>query len=187
MFKICLCFSLFSFSLKGQGNEASKYQFSRDEFKRHYKRTEYPRFTGLIQEVDATTIRFDDKVLTIRIDDINKQIFLKGIFYPNVFKGEETIVAKTDKELATMSENEQIFHNGLRNDSLTIGAFDALEDLNPDYKTKRYRFWLFGKGIMNPTECYFELYNKDATPEYEDKEFINGAVLTFFRRGTLII
>lgn len=62
-----------------------------------------------------------------------------------------------------------------------------MEKLNPNPQTKRFIFWVFRIGAANPTEYYFELYNKNATKETSIEEFIENARMTFYYKGTLII
>ncbi len=64
---------------------------------------------------------------------------------------------------------------------------EEMEKLNPNPQTKRFIFWVFRIGAANPTEYYFELYNKNATKETSIEEFIENARMTFYYKGTLII
>ena len=41
--------------------------------------------------------------------------------------------------------------------------------------------------MMNPTEYFFELYNKQATKNTPLEEFLENAVMTFYYQGTIII
>jgi hypothetical protein len=74
-----------------------------------------------------------------------------------------------------------------RTDSLTIGNFDELKLLNPNYQTKRFLIWIYRKGMANPTEWYFELQNIKANEKTNLTEFIENAELTFIKKGTIII
>ena len=74
-----------------------------------------------------------------------------------------------------------------RNDSLYISSVEELERLNPNRKTKRFKFWLFRLGRANPQECYFELFNSKATKNTTWEEFLENAEMTFYYAGTIII
>jgi len=101
-----------------------------------------------------------------------------------------------------------IMENGLLdphqiNGSFTIEicCFDELKLLNPNPKTKRFKFWIFPKNnrdlntsevkklsnAINPSEYYFELQNENATEKTSYEDFISGAKLTFITFGTIII
>lgn len=54
-------------------------------------------------------------------------------------------------------------------------------------KNRRFIFWLYQNGMVNPTECYFELFNKKGKRRMTIAEFVEGSKVTFFRRGTIII
>lgn len=42
-------------------------------------------------------------------------------------------------------------------------------------------------GLANPSEYYFELQNENADENTSNKDFINGAKLTFLKFGTIVI
>ena len=74
-----------------------------------------------------------------------------------------------------------------RNDSLTISEFEELKFLTKSYTQKRFRFWLFRKGTANPTVCFIELTNDKASSKTDLTTFINGAALTYFKSGWIVI
>ena len=179
---------LLSFLLTQTYGQSSKYQFAKDVFKNEYKKQNLERFDGKVEKLDENTFRYGEKVLTVYSEDKSLiTIFSKGIFHPNIIGGKHTTKALTKSQLDTMSTQEKVFYNLTRNDSTTIGNLEELERLNPDSKTKRFVFWLYRKGIANPTECYFELYNERANKKMTIEEFVKNARLTFYYRGTIII
>jgi len=79
--------------------------------------------------------------------------------------------------------------------NLTISIIDELVLLNPNPRTKRYKFWIYKTATensfflisLNPSEYYFELQNENANKNTINEDFINGAKLTFLKFGTIII
>jgi hypothetical protein len=127
-------------------------------------------------------------VLTIgNISEEHKLIFTNGLFYPNIKTGNKVAETKTQEEIKAMSVSEKVFYNMGRTDSLNIGHFEELEKLNIGSKSKRFVFWLYSKASMNPTECYIELINENATSGTSFIEFLDNARLSFYHRGTLIL
>ena len=180
---------LLSICLVHTYGQNSKYQFAKGVFKKEYKNQTIEKFHGEVETINENQFRYGDKVLTmIDIEDKTLiSIFSKGIFHPDIIGGNHTTKPLTKSQLDTLSESEQFFYNLSRNDSTTIGSIEQLERLNPDFRTKRFVFWLYGRGMTNPTECYFELYNERGTKSMTLEEFINGSKLTFYYRGTIII
>jgi hypothetical protein len=70
---------------------------------------------------------------------------------------------------------------------LTISNLEELPFLSTSAEQKRFRFWLFRQGRANPTVCFIELINKKATSTTDIKTFIDGAELTFYKEGWIII
>jgi hypothetical protein len=166
----------------------SKYQFAKEVFSKEYSKQNFEKFKGKITVESENSIRFDEKTLIIPcLAEDYKRIFTSGIFYPNIITGNQIAVTKTKKEIENMTTSEKILYNLTRIDSIQIGNLEELERLNPNSKTKRFVFWLYNKGRMNPQECYFELENKTATKETSFSQFINNANVTFFYLGTLIL
>lgn len=182
---------LFSFGTMFSQNEnlnQTKYQFAKNVFEKEYLKTTYEKFDGKIIIENETTIKYDEKTLIIPdLKNEFKLIFTKGIFYPNIVTGNQIAEVKTKIELEKMTENERVFYNMTRTDSLTIGNFDELKLLNPNYQTKRFLIWIYRKGMANPTEWYFELQNIKANEKTNLTEFIENAKLTFIKKGTIII
>jgi hypothetical protein len=159
------------------------YLFAKDVFKNEYKKKIYKRFTNSIIVVDETIIKFDKSILEINISNDYKSIFLEGILYPDIILGDYEIITQS---LINTTEDNSI--DALTNvDSLRIINFIELTKLNPNHRTKRFLFWVFTKEKMNPTECYIELQNKNATKKTLIDDFIKESILTFYYRGTLIL
>ncbi len=168
--------------------QTSKYDFAKEVFKKEYKKQKLERFSGQVGQINQNTFRYGDKVLSVDTEDSRLlAIFSDGIFHPDIIDKSPATKPLTKVQLDTLTESEQVFYNLARNDSTTIGNLEELEKLNPDSKTKRFVFWLYRKGMMNPTECYFELYNDKGTKDMTVGEFIKNSKLTFYHRGTIII
>jgi hypothetical protein len=166
----------------------SKYNFASEVFKKEYNKHVFEKFKGKIEVIDEGVFRFGDKVLTVDVEDYSVlTIFSQGIFHPNIVGGTPTIKELTQAQLDTMSESARFFHNLSRNDTIRIGQVESLERLNPNFKTKRYLFWLYQRGMANPTECYFEIHNSRATKNMTFEEFVKGSRVTFYHKGTIII
>jgi hypothetical protein len=184
--KIILLLILFN-NLFAQSTE-QKYPFAEEIFQTKYHQMSFEKFKGEIKMIDKHTFRFDEKILQIdQIDEENKLIFLNGIFYPNIITGNAVAQIKSKAEINSLTSQQRIIYNIIRTDSLYISNFNEIKYLNPDYRTKRFVFWLFKKGTMNPTEYYLELTNEEATKSTSIEDFIKNAVLSFFYKGSLII
>ncbi|WP_430613192.1 hypothetical protein [Flavobacterium sp. JP2137] len=172
----------------GQDGNDEKYRFAKEAFKSEkYKQDNYPRFDKEILRLENGVYQFGEKYLKIELEKLEyENIFKLGIFNPDIVFGKET-TNKTKSEFDTLSQNQKVFYNLTRNDSLSICCVEELEKLNPNPRTKRFIFWLFRIGVANPTEYYFELYNQNATKKTSIEEFIENARMTFYYQGTMII
>jgi predicted small secreted protein len=165
-------------------------------FKRDYKRQQYEIYKGSII-MYGNTYRYNDIVLTVYTNPELKAIFKKGIFYPGImgesFKDrtkirlmKDTMMEQQKKD--TSKKMKKFDNNLVGTDSLTIHNFEELRFLSSTPKQKRFRFWLEGKyPIANPTVCFLELTNENATATTDIITFINGAKLTFFEEGWVIL
>lgn len=165
----------------------TKYHFAKKVFENEYSETVFEKFSGNIIVENENTLKFDEKTLTLNINGEYKEIFTSGLFYPNLINGNHIVEIKTKDELEKMTVAEKVFYNMTRTDSLNIGNFQELVLLNPNYKTKRFRIWIFRPGRANPQEWYFELKNEKATKKTKLLDFIKNAKLTFCKSGTIII
>lgn len=138
-------------------------------FENNYQKQTYPKFNGKIT-VSGDTVRYADQTLIVFVPKEYKSIFVKGLLYPSIFGGGYV--------------------------PLSISAFKELLFLNKNPTQKRFRFWLFygfkfGSEPLisnaNPTVYFIELTNPNATDKTSIEDFINGATLTFFKKGWRII
>lgn len=177
-----------SFQCLAQTDNEVKYQFAKKVFNsKEYVKKNFDRFSGRIDSIDSNTFRLGEKILKIETgnNELRKLIEI-GVFNADEIFGKET-TKKTKTELDSLSQNQKVFFNLTRNDSLAICCFESLEKLNPNPQTKRFKFWVMRIGVANPTEYYIELYNDKATRETELDEFIENSKMTFYYKGTLII
>lgn len=167
----------------------SRYIFPKRVFTEEYKRQKHKRYRGKITVIDKNNIKYGDKILTIpTLKEEYTLIFTSGLFHPEIIVGKGKAIVKSQSEINKMSDTQKVMYQMSRRDSIIIGYnFDELKLLNPNPQTKRFVFWLLTPGLGNTTECYFELYNPNATDKTPMQEFINGARLTFYHRGTIII
>ncbi len=143
-----------------------------------YQKKDYPKFNGKIEISKNIFYHFGDKILKISLENKKyEKFFSLGIFNPDVLFGKETI--KQTKEAT--------FDNFFRTDSLAICCFEEMKKLNPNSKTKRFKFWVFRTNVANPTEYYIEFYNEKANRFTSIEQFIENSKMTFFYKGAVII
>lgn len=172
----------------GQDAADSKYRFATGVFKSElYKPAMFQRFGRAIKKVGNTYYQFGDKQLKVALQDTTMLIiFQSGIFNPDIVFGKETI-HKEQASVDTLPQSQRLICNLTRNDSLSICCFEPLGLLDPNPQTKRFKFWVFRKGMANPTEYYLELQNDKATKATPLKEFLESSTMTFYYEGTIII
>jgi len=173
--------------LFAQTTEDNKYEFPARVFASNdYRADSFPRFTGIIKKTGTTHYRFGDKTIILTGDTALLPIFQLGIVDPDILFGKETTqlsAAAPD----TLSREQRMFYNAVRNDSVSICCVEELPRLNPNAQTKRFKFWVTRIGMSNPIEYYLELHNNKATINTTLKEFIEGAFMSFYYKGTVII
>lgn len=188
------------FSSLGQNENKVKYQFAKEIFRsKKYVKNNYSKFSDEIKAFDyesdsfAGTIltsqkfQYGEKIIIVRnLNPLFIKLFEKGIFNPDVIFGKETS-KMSNEQFNTLTKNEKTIFNLTRNDSLTISSFEQLEKLNPNSKTRRFKFWLWRSGFTNPTEYYIEFYNEKANNKTDLKEFLENSIMSFFYRGTILI
>ena len=157
----------------------------------------YKRFSGEIVIVDSTTIRFDEKTLFVYTNDTSLRIIFElGIIYPELFGGKtnnqlnstlDSNSAQDDTNvIITEYKGKYSFESIFGGDSLSISNLKfSFSSISPNNRT--IYFWLFRNGLMNPTEYWIELYNKNATKETDIETFIEGAKLISITQGSLLI
>ena len=170
---------------KNQGEQED--YWAEQLFEKEYTKTHFDKFKGDIV-INGDGFIYGDKtfVLTNTPKEL-KTIFSNGIFYPNIITGDTKSVVKSQAELNTLSTVQKVFYNMARTDSLTISGLEELKFLTKSYTQKRFRFWLFRKGTANPTVCFIELTNDKANSKTDLTTFINGAALTYFKSGWIVI
>jgi hypothetical protein len=167
-------------------------------FKNSYKQQQYKKYNGTILNIKDGYC-FKDVVLIVYKGNGFREIFEKGIFYPEVLHrafdyGLKSKVRPsidsgkyTTKDTDTPTTTAKAMFDFPKTDTLKITDFEELKFLETTPKQRRFRFWLFTQGFGNPTVYFIELTNKQATVKTSITEFIKGAELTFCKEGWLII
>lgn len=156
-------------------------------FYESYIKETYKRFTGNIAVIDENNILFGNKILQGDFSPELKEIFIRGIFYPQVITGDAVAAKKTEEEINKMTEQEKLFYTMAQNDTLSIGNFEELEFLSKKSTTKRFRFWEYRKWSANPQVYFIELTNMAANKSTDMASFIKGATLTFVKYGWVVM
>jgi hypothetical protein len=177
--------------------EQENYQ-AKELFDKPHGKQQYERYKGQII-INGNSYRYDDKVLRVYATAELQAIFKKGIFYPDImtqsFKYKPKIKIRLMNETASAvqkketSKAKQIaFYNLKRTDTLVISNLEELKSIKSTPKQKKFRFWLQGQyPIANPVIYFIELANSEATSATDMLTFIDGATLTFFEEGWVII
>ena len=170
---------------KNQGEQED--YWAEQLFEKEYSKTHFDKFKGDIV-INGDGFIFGDKTFVITNTPKElKPIFSSGIFYPSIITGDTKSIVKSQAELDTLSTAQKVFYNMGRTDSLTISGFEELKFLSKSNTQKRFRFWLFRKGVANPTVCFIELTNDKANGKTDLTTFINGAALTYFKSCWIVI
>lgn len=147
------------FKIQGQQED----DWAKQLFEKNYSRQDFEKYDSTIV-TSGDTVKYSDKYFLVWTTDKFKPIFSSGIFYP-------TIIIGTSK----------------RDYRLSISNFEELKFLNHSPTQKRFRFWLNRNSLLNPTVCFIELTNENATDKTDMQTFIRGASLTFYKEGWIII
>ena len=169
-----------------QGQQEEKW--ANDIFNNRIKSHDYPKFTGQITKLDSNSFKFDEK--TLIVDDLSeglKVLLENGIFYPNIIVGNSIAVIKTKQQLDSLSVSQKVLYNMFRTDSLRISDFEELKSLSKSPKKKRFKFYLYSLGFMNPMIYYIELTNENATEDFKPVEFIKGCRVTYIEKGSILL
>ena len=113
-------------------------------------------------------------------------IFETGIFYPGIIFGDVPAVHKTTKELSAMSDEQRVFYNLIRSDTVTISNVEELEFLRTP-TSRRFRLLIWHMGMANPKLSFMELTNDQATKDTPTDSFTKGGLLTFFKEYSILI
>lgn len=146
---------------KNQGEQEDF--FAGQFFKNNYSKQKFDRY-GEDIIISGDSVKYLDKYFLVQTPDKFKLIFSTGIFYPTIIAG--------------LSKRDYRF---------TIFNFEELTFLNYSVTRKRFRFWLYRNTLLNPTVCFIELTNQNATDKTDIETFIKGASLTFYSEGWIII
>jgi hypothetical protein len=146
---------------KNQGEQEDSW--TEQFFEKNYSRQKFEKYDSAIV-TSGDTVKYSDKYFLVWTAEKFKHIFSKGIFYPTIITGPR----KSDYRL-------------------TISNFEELKFLNHSPTQKRFRFWLNRNTLLNPTVCFIELTNQNATDKTDLETFISGALLTFYKEGWIII
>ena len=156
-------------------------------FKENYSKKTFKRYEGGIV-ANGERFKYAEQVLVVWNTPNNlRAIFYKGIFYPSIIVKPNTTKSKSKEELKELTAEQRAMYYLTRTDSLTITNLEELPLLSKSPTQKRFRFWLYRKGLHNPQVCFFELTNERATNKTAVETFIDGAVLTFYKDGWIII
>ena len=171
---------------KNQGEQED--YWAKQVFENGYEKQDYPIYKSKIIVESNYQILFGDKTLKLNCSPEYLPIFTNGIFYPQLIIGNgENNKILTSEELQKLTLEEQIFSKLSRNDYFNISNLEELTFLNPDFKTKRFRFWSFQLGMANPNVFYFELTNKKGNKKMSIEKFIKNSKLTFIKKGYVIL
>jgi len=150
---------------------SGKYHPAKEIFESNYQKQEFARFSRNQIKIENNTV-FLGEIKSIQFDEYSnettKLILCSGLLDPYLINGSL---------------------------NLTISIIDELVLLNPNPRTKRYKFWIYKTATensfflnsLNPREYYFELQNENADENTTNEDFINGAKLTFFKFGTIVL
>ncbi|WP_223608114.1 hypothetical protein [Chryseobacterium sp. OSA05B] len=181
MKKLFTIASIVFFAVKGNAQteniNSGKYHAAKEHFETQYKKQEYPTYLRSQVKMEKDRVVIDVvKVIEFPkyLDEKLKLIFENGLLDPMRING---------------------------NPVLKIVSMDELPLLSTNSQTKRFKFWIFPqnnnakkdsveyvlRGKVNPDEYYFELRNENADENTSFKEFVEGAKLTYFAYGGIII
>ncbi|WP_428331387.1 hypothetical protein [Mucilaginibacter sp.] len=180
---------------KNQGEQED--YWAKDLFTKDYKVQNYKKYKKRIIKKNEFYM-FGTIAIKVIPNNYVTAIIQKGIFYPEIlskafeycercrFKVQSVTnipVTETDKVVT----KPKILSNDSILDTLTISNFEELKYMSTNSKRKRFRFWLFRNRLINPTVCFMELTNNKAIISTSTFNFVNGAKLTFFEEGWIII
>lgn len=186
--QISLTIIMFDNHLFAQTQGQQEEKLAQDIFNKNTKIQDYPKFTGQITRLDSNSFKFDEKTLIVDNPSEGLKILLvNGIFYPNIIVGNTVAVIKTKQQLDSLSVSQKVLYNMFRTDSLRISDFEELKSLSESPKQKRFKFYLYRLGIMNPTIYYVELTNEKATKDFSVLEFMKGCRVTYIEKGSILL
>jgi hypothetical protein len=158
-------------------------QGARKLIRHEYSKNDYVIYPGEITVLNHDTVKYNAEILIVTntCNDL-KLVFQKGILYPGIINGDinmhRGIITKHELDSLALAA---------KTECLKITDFKELTFIKHSTGTRFFRFWLFSPGRANPAVCFVALYNKTANRKTDLHTFINGARLTFFRKGWVII
>jgi len=186
--QISLTMIIFENHLLGQTQEKQEEKWAKDIFNKRTQILDYPKFKGQITILDSNSFKFNEKTLIIDNPGEGLKVLLtNGIFYPNIITGNSVALIKTQQQVDSLSDSQKVFYNMSRTDSLRISDFEELKSLNKSPTQKKFKFYLYRLGIMNPTVYYIELTNENATNDFNQLEFMKGCKVTYIEKGSILL
>ena len=148
-------------TFKNQGEQED--DWAKQLFEKNYSREKFKNYDSIIV-ISGDTVKYSDKYFLVWAEEKFKLIFSKGIFYPTIITGQDN-----------------------QDYRFIISNFEELKLLSHSPTQKRFRFWLYHSTSLNPTVCFIELTNQNATDSTDIDTFIEGAALTFYIEGWIVI
>lgn len=172
-------------AIRNQGDHEDA--LAKQIFAERYKRKNFKVFKDVVQ-IDSNTFKYGGLVLRINVPKEMKQIFAKGILYPQIiheyYLNEQKVrvqIIDSATEISTLPSKSKI-----NPDFMSISFIEEMKFIENTPAQKRLKFWVVRKGLLNPIEYYVELSNHKATTNTSLAAFFKGAKLTFIEQGTLI-
>ena len=171
------------FSNQGEQEDCWAAEF----FKKEPTESYYLRFDGEINVENQNTINFGNKYLTYWDSENSlEKIFTNGIFYPQMLIGYDKVLKLPPNDSLTLGEKLLAkLKDG--SDTLKISNFEELKFLRTSPLIRKFRFWVYHSGTMNPQVYFIKLRNDKATTDTNIEDFIYGARLTFLKGAWIII
>jgi hypothetical protein len=160
-------------------------------FDERYTPQSFERFKGKVVVIGRDSIKFDTVILEVGIyDKALKTIFEKGIFYPGILDYGHTEITLRNYGAMSHFDKADTEKSSIRSKRIlnySISNLEEIKFISDSRHTKKFRFWLRDKKVLNPEVCFFELTNDKATEQTDLATFIDGSKLTFFAHGWIII
>lgn len=170
---------------KNQGEQEN--YWAEQFFKNNYSKQLFNKYKGEVV-IKSNSFQYADQTLeVVNIPKELKSIFSTGLFYPSILTGNNRTALKSKEELGKLTPEQKVFYEMSRTDSFSISNLEELSSLSKSPTQKRFRFWLHRKGLHNPLVCFLELTNQSAADKTDIETFIEGAELTFYKEGWIII
>jgi len=153
----------------------------------------YKRFNRKITLIDKNTIQFGSNTLfVINTNDALKDLFIKGIIYPEIFNETQNKKAESNaiepRDSAVVVIKDSIFMSCLFSmDSLIISDFEQIEEYDQRPNVRTFSFLLFRKRFANPISYKVELINNEANKQTDILTFIKNAYILKLIAGSILI